>query len=318
MDCLHIAVSVVHRAVRHLQEFIGKRRCVIRRQCVSVHVYQEILLHAVIQFPVSRVHLHLVCNGQAFRHVQVILRLHGDGNVSDPLVDLFLRAGPGNVVVHDAGVWVHPGRFEIRFTVPGDKLSQPHALVDQVHLRPQIQQAVAGGCSGQADDPLDIRTHLPQCPPALALVVLEAGQLVDHHHVKGPLHIVFLQIVRKPLHVVPVDHVHIRLCLQGSGTLLRVTNHDGHPQEGSVLPGLTFFRPHRAGYPKRGNHQCLSNLKAVEHQIQNRRQGDGAFPESHFENQQGFRVFLKEVHAEILVFIQVTSFHALAPHQSVS
>ena len=318
MDFLHIAVSVVHCTVRHLQEFIGKRRCVIRRQCVSVHVYQEILLHAVIQFPVSRVHLHLVCNGQAFRHVQVILRLHGNGNISDPLVDLFLRAGPRNVVVHDAGIRVHPGRFEIRFTVSGDKLSQPHTFVDQVHLRPQIQQAVAGGCSGQADDPLDIRTHLPQGFPPLALMILEAAQLVNHHHVKGPRHIVFLQIVREPLHVVPVDHIHIRLRLQGSGTLFRVTNHDGHLQEGSMLPGLTLFRPHRAGYSKRSDHQCLSNLKAVKHQIQNRCQGDGAFPKSHLENQQGFRVFLQEANAEILVFIQVTSFHVLAPHQSVS
>ena len=239
----------------------------------------------------------------ALRHVKVIQRLHGNGDVGNLPVDGFFRAGADPIAVHHAGEGIRPDRPEIGFPVRADELSQSCAAVDQIRLRPEIHQAVARRCSRQAEAVLHVRPDLPDRFPSLAVMVLEAAQLVQHQQVKGPGLFVFFKPPDQPADVFAVDDVNIGVLQERCFPLLRRSGHDGNVQEPGVLPVLPLRRPDGFGHPQRRDHQRLRHFEAVKHQIQNGGQSGYALAQAHLQDQHGLRMGLQELHAVGLVFM---------------
>ncbi|MPN27741.1 hypothetical protein SDC9_175175 [bioreactor metagenome] len=101
----------------------------------------------------------------------MILGLPRNGDILNRLVDPFLRTGGGLVAEHDLSVaFVRP---EVRIPVSSDEPSQPHSLVQQLELSPQIDQAVACRGAGEPHDALDHGAAFHQGIEALGAVVLE-------------------------------------------------------------------------------------------------------------------------------------------------
>ena len=86
----------------------------------------------------------------AFRHIQMVDGFHGDGDVGDGIVDLFLRTGQRLVAEHHLSVALV--RAEEGVAVMCDEPTEPLAHIEDAKLRPQIHQAVRSGSAGQSDD----------------------------------------------------------------------------------------------------------------------------------------------------------------------
>ena len=111
----------------------------------------------------------------------MICRLHADRDIRDGVVDLFLCAGEGLIRVDDGAVALVRGKVAV--AVMGDEAPQPLAEIKESILGPQVHHAVAAGGPCQSDNAPDAGTHLQQGAEAFCLITLEAGQLVDDHHV---------------------------------------------------------------------------------------------------------------------------------------
>ena len=256
VDLMDGMLRVVDRAVCHLQQFIGQGRRVHRVDFFLTDGKYHILFQAVIQFlfPFRQLHLHLVTD--AGRHLQIILRLHGDCDIGDGVVNLFLRAGPWLIGEHYLRVPLV--RREIPVTVASDVPSQPLSHIKDAVFRKKVHQPVAGRRPCQADDPFHIRTHLQQAPEPVRLPALERGKLIDDHHVevKGDP-----AVVHQPVHVFPVDDVNVRIFCQGSQPFLPGT--DGHriPDAFQVVPLLNLSWPGIPAYPQGRNDKHLPYLE---------------------------------------------------------
>ena len=84
----------------------------------------------------------------ALRHIQMVDGFHGDGDVGDGIVDLFLRTGQRLVAEHPLSVALV--RAEEGVAVMGDEPTEPLAHIEDAKLRPQIHKTVAAWRAGQA------------------------------------------------------------------------------------------------------------------------------------------------------------------------
>lgn len=96
---------------------------------------------------------------------------HGDGDVGDGIVDLFLRTGQRLVAEHHLPVALV--RAEEGVAVMGDEPTEPLAHIEDAELRPQVHETVAAWRAGQPNDAFDSGADLQQTAKPLCLVALE-------------------------------------------------------------------------------------------------------------------------------------------------
>ena len=140
----------VHSTVGHLTQFSGQGSGVHRVDFLAFDLDDQLFLHLVIHLLLVLAHADQYAIHNALRHLQVIRRPHGNGDVSDLSIDFILSTRPGFIgedLLHAALVGNKVG-----FAVPGDKPSEPLAHVQEPELCPQIHQTVAAGCTRQAYD----------------------------------------------------------------------------------------------------------------------------------------------------------------------
>ncbi|MNC34754.1 hypothetical protein D3C75_832080 [compost metagenome] len=149
VDQLHTLVLVVDGSASHLQQFVRQHGGCLRYH-IGIGVFdQQFLLQLLVQIRC------LACKPDGYRAVnplrqfQPILGLHADGDIADCFVNpllglLFLLP----VVHHMSGPFT---RQKVPITVSTDGLTQAFTLIQQIHRRPEVHQAVRGRCTGQAD-----------------------------------------------------------------------------------------------------------------------------------------------------------------------
>ena len=194
----------------------------------------------------------------------------------------------------------------------GNKLPQPPAHIQQTELRPQVHQAVAGGCAGQAHHARHPGPHPHQRPEPLGLIALERGQFVDHHHVVLKRQAALLD---QPLHIFPVDDVDQRVLPKRRDALGFRSHRDRIRQALQVVPLLNLRGPGVPGHAQRRDHQHAAHLEALQHQFRDGGQGDDALAEAHLEQYGGDGVFDDEVRGVFLVVMWLIKHPA--PLQSV-
>ena len=239
----------------------------------------------------------------AFRHIQMVDGFHGDGDVGDGIVDLFLCTGQRLEAEHHLSVALV--RAEEGVTVVGDESTEPLAHVEDTELSPQVHKTVAAGCAGQSHDAFDAGADFQQTAEPLRLVALEGGQLIDDHHVVVEGNAALLN---EPLDILPVDDVHAdpltecRLALGFRADCHRV----GQPMQ--MIPLVDLRRPCISGNTQRSDDQHLADQKAVETEVEDGGKRDDAFAETHVEEHSRDGMLQNEVRGIRLVVMRLV-FH---------
>ena len=151
VDAMHIMLRVINSTVGHLQQFICQRRRVHGVNLFTAQGYDHLFPKLIVKSPflIGQLYFHLVID--AGRHVQKIRSRHGDGDIRDGIVNLFLRSRPEFVREHHLRVPLV--RQEISVPVPADIPAQPFTAIQHFELSEQIHEPVAGRGSGQTDYP---------------------------------------------------------------------------------------------------------------------------------------------------------------------
>ena len=212
-------------------------------------------------------YLHPV-HGQ-LRHFQVIRGLHGNADVADQLIDLLLRALPQLIRVHDLPVPLI--RHKELFPVVGHEPTKALPHVQQVHLRPQVDQGIGRGRAGQPDHPAAQGAHLFERLEPLCLGQLEGGQLVNHQRVKAPC-----GMLHQPADIFPVDDIDHGFPGKRRPALLFAAHHQRVGQPLQMFPLGNLPRPCVLGHALGSNHQHTAHIKAVQQQIPQCRQRNDA------------------------------------------
>ncbi|MNJ49384.1 hypothetical protein D3C77_446100 [compost metagenome] len=140
MDHFDALVFVVHSARSHLQKFVTQDG---RRACDYVSVQEgkkQLLFQLPVLLPCFRTQRDRNGAVDPFRKLQPVLGFHAHCNIADRLINpvlRFLLLFP--LVNHMATTST---RNKVFIAKPGDCLAQSFALVNQVHLRPQIHKAI--------------------------------------------------------------------------------------------------------------------------------------------------------------------------------
>ena len=264
-----VLVLGVDRAVGQLAQFARECSCIDGVHFHIAQLYHQLPLQGVVGILLRGAEEHRNAVHHALRHLQVVGAFHGDGHVPDAPVDLRLCAGAR--LVREDLVHVPCIRHEELVAVVCNEPAQALAHVQQTELCPQIHQAIAGGCAGQADDTLDPRPDFQQAPESLGLVALEGGQFVNHDHVVFPADAAVLD---EPLHILTVDDVQEGFLPKRRQALLCCTNSHRPGQPFQVIPFLNFGGPCVAGHPQGCDYQHPVYVETVEAQIVERGQGN--------------------------------------------
>ena len=188
----------------------------------------------------------------------------------------------------------------------GDVPPQPFALVEQVDLRPEVQQAVGPWCAGQLHYLVHPRAHGLERFEPQRCVVLKAAGFVQHHHVKIPA---AAQCVHQPGDVLAVDDVNIRLGCQSGFALLLGAQHGGNAQVPQVPPLGGFVLPRCFGDLLRGNDEHLVDLQPVVDQLVDGSQGDDSLAQAHLHPECHARLFQNGVDARLLIRVRMKLLH---------
>ena len=143
--------------VCHLGELVRKGCGVSGINLLIAQGNDQFRAHGIVSFPLllGKHDLHLVHH--TFWHLQVVCRLHGDSDVGDGIVDLFLRTGQRFVAEHHLPVALV--RLEESVAVMGDEPTEPLAHIEDAELCPEIHKTVAAWRAGQPNDAFDSRMY---------------------------------------------------------------------------------------------------------------------------------------------------------------
>ena len=203
---------------------------------------------------------------------------HGDGDVGDGIVDLFLRTGQRLVAEHHLSVALV--RPEEGVAVMGDEPAEPLAHIKDAELRPQIHKTVAAWRAGQAHDALDAGTDFQKSSEPLCLIAFEGGQFIDDHHVIVKRDAALLN---EPLDIFPVDDVHADPLPECRLALCFCTDSHRVGQPMQVVPLVDLCRPCISGDTQWSNDKHLANQEAVEAEVENGGKCDDTFAQTHVE-----------------------------------
>ena len=235
MDMDGVPVPVVNCPVAKLQELVRQDAGALGRYGVFVHLQQQVRLQLGIGFLGRSVECHRNVVMYDVRQGEVVAGLHADADVADGSLN-HLEAALLRVVAED-GRAVSLAGNEVPGAICAQRPAQPYTAVQQVNLRPQVFKAVAGWSAGQLHDSANPAADQPQGLEPLALGVLEARTLVQHHHVERPR---IFEVLDQPRHVLAVYHVGVcRRCQCSQPLLDRTENwHDPHHLQLVPLRGL--------------------------------------------------------------------------------
>ena len=134
MDEVSFAHLVIHSTVCHLEKLSRKHGGIGGIDLFVLkfddHILSEVIVHGL--FRGTHEDRHFVDN--AFRHIQVVHALHGDGDVGYFVIYRILRSGERFVAEHH--LCVAFVRLEVRKTVAGYVPSKPFSEIKDSELRP--------------------------------------------------------------------------------------------------------------------------------------------------------------------------------------
>ena len=264
------AVSVIDSAAAQLQQLPVQHSRGPGSDRLIIHLQQHIPLQLLVGLFGLIVQGHRNDVLDVVRQRQIVLGLHADADVGDGLADPAVRPRLWAVCAVLLS-WIGPILGKKGLPVAGDCPPKPGPAIQQIDLRPQILQAVGRRRAGQLHQAADPRPHQLHGFEALRLRILEAGGLVQHHHVKGPGVAV---VVHQPGDVLPVDHPDVPRRVQSPQPLHGAAQYRDDPQVLQVLPLGRLRRPSGLGHLLRRHHQAPGDCPAVVSQLIDGRQGD--------------------------------------------
>lgn len=179
VDLVHRAVLVVQAAVAQLEQLAGQGGRLLGGDGLAVHIQQVVLLQLLVGRLGRLVQHHRDVVDDLLRQSQVVGGFEAEDDVPDGGMD-----GLRSLCFRLVAVLGGP---EVLLPIVGDVPAQPLPLIQQPDLRPEVQQAVGAGRPGQLHQLVDAGAHGFEGFEALGCMVLEAGRLIQHHHVKIPL-----------------------------------------------------------------------------------------------------------------------------------
>ena len=218
VEAEYLFVLPIHRAARQLQQLPRQRRGIGRVHLAAVQLQHQLPLQRVVQLLLLCTQTHLHAAADQFRHPQVVGGLHGHADVADAPIDLRLRAGARLVGKHLLGAAL-VGK-EILLAEVGDEAPEALAHIEQIDLRPQVDERVRRGRSRKADDPPAQGAYLLQRPEPLRLAAFERGQFIDDERIKIPAVVLY-----QPCDILPVDDVQHGAPLERFTTLFLRAQH---------------------------------------------------------------------------------------------
>ena len=299
----HAFVLPIDGPVCHLGELVRKGCGVSGIDLLIAQGNDQFRAHGIVGFAflLGKCDLYLVHH--AFWHLQVVCRLHGDGDVRDSVVDFLFRAGQRFVAEHHLPVALV--RLEEGVAVMGDEPAEPLAHIENAELCPQIHKPVAAGCAGQPNDAFDTGADFQQTAESLCLIALEGGQFINDHHiiVEGNA-----ALFNEPLDILPVDDVHADPLPECRLALCFCTDSHRVGQPMQMIPLVDLRRPCISGDTERRNDKHLANQKAVQAEVEDGRKGNHAFSKTHVEEHSRYGMLQYEVGGISLVVMR-TVFH---------
>ena len=202
MDMDSVPVPVVNRPVAKLQELVRQDAGALGCDGVLVHLQQQVGLQLGIRSLGRSVECHRDVVMYDVRQGEVVAGLHADADVADGSL-YHLETALLRVVAEDGRAVALAGD-EVPVTICAQRPTQPYTAVQQVNLRPQVFKAIAGRSTGQLHDSANPAADQPQGFEPLALGVLEARTLIQHHHVEWPR---IFEVLDQPRHILTVYHV---------------------------------------------------------------------------------------------------------------
>ena len=134
MDGDSLSFICVYRTIRHLGELPGKSRGIGGGDFPVRELQQQIPLEGNIPLRFLLREIHFIAGGNELWHMQVICGFHGNRDVGDQPVDLFLRPWKGLVGKHHLPIAL------VRQEEPGavlpNKPPQPLPHIQQLKLSP--------------------------------------------------------------------------------------------------------------------------------------------------------------------------------------
>ena len=167
---MHRAALVVDAAVAQLQELAGQGCRLLGGDGLAVHIQQVVLLQLLVGRLGRLVQHHRDVVDDLLWQSQVV----GGFEAQDDVLDTTLHRFGGPVLWLVAVL----GGPEVVLAVVGDVPAQPLALIQQVDLGPEVQQAVGPRRAGQLHHFVHSGPHGFQGFEPLGCVVLEAGRFV--------------------------------------------------------------------------------------------------------------------------------------------
>ena len=238
----HAAAVGINRTAGKLRQLSTQDTRICCRYGIAGEIQTHILLHVFVDRCRRFIQLNGISGHHQFRHLQVVGGFHGNADVGNLAVYLFLCTRSGRI-----GKAV-PVRGEVGIAVLPDTLAEAFSFVKQPELRPEIHETVAARCAGQPDNTLHERSHFSQRLEALGLMVLEAGQLVDHHHIEVERHSAAFD---EPLHVLAVDDIQVSFLPESCKALVAAAENQTVFQPIQVIPLSDFCRPAIFAYTDR-------------------------------------------------------------------
>ena len=148
----------VHAAVGKLEELVGEDGSSCRLDLLPVlQLGEQGLLKVVVGLKGGGAHVHALNEVDALGKVEVVLGAHVDDAGGHERVDLVGGALAGRELV------AHVVRLKEPLLVGGHGAAQRLPKVDQVHLRPHVEEAVGRWRPGQQDHVFSPRHHTPHC-----------------------------------------------------------------------------------------------------------------------------------------------------------
>ena len=298
VDLVHLAVIIVQAAIAQLQQLVGQGRRLLGSNGFAVHLQQAFLLHGFISRSGLCVQHNRHVLHDLFRQLQQIGCFETQHQIRDLAPDRIARP-----VLGFPAVFCGP---EIGLPVVRDILAQPLPLIQQIDLRPEVQQVVGRRGAGQLHHLGDLRAHSLQRLKPLGGMVLETGCFVQHHHVKGPVSAV---VPHQPVAVFAVDDIHICRGVQGCNALRLGAQHSGDPQVLEVIPLLYLILPCSFCHLLRCHNQHAPDFGSIIDQGVNGGQGNYGFTQTHLHPQRNTGLVKDRVNSRLLIRVRREMLH---------
>ena len=239
----HHAVAVgIDRTAGKLCQLTAQDTRICCRYGIAGEIQTHFLFHVFVDRRRRFIQLHGIGGHHQLRHFQVVGGFHGNADVGNLAVYLFLCTRSGRI-----GKAV-PVRGEVGIAVLPDSLAEAFSFVKQPELRPQIHETVAAGRTGQPDDAFHKGADIPQRLETLGLMVFEAGHLINDHHVEVKRHPTAFD---EPLHVLAVDDIQIGFLPESCKALLLCSQNQAVRHAVQVIPLCDLRRPAISAYTNR-------------------------------------------------------------------